>query len=774
MQVAERVSAGLVNTPVDAPTKSIPQIIAGNLFTYFNMIFAALSVCIILVGEWRELLFLPVIVLNSVIGIFQEIRAKLTLDKLSLISAPQSVVIRDSGETSVATRDLVQDDVVILKAGQQICADAIIIDGEILVNESLITGEADEILKTEGTELLSGSYVVSGTCKARLERVGADSFVSRLTLDVKASRKLVRSEMMKSLSRLVMVIGILIIPIGAGLFWHQYSVLRQELNESVVKTVAALVGMIPEGLYLLTSVALAVSVVRLAQKETLVHELGCIETLARVNMLCVDKTGTITEPTMLVEEILPLSSVNLTLSDERISEILRDHCFNLGDENETMKALRKNVNAKMLHSGKARKAVHTLPFNSKNKFSAVLYDDGSCYLLGAPEFILGESFEAASGYTSKGLRVLMLAMAQDMDNLDKVEPLALITMSNKIRRNAEATFKYFAEQGVEIKVISGDNPETVSFIAQKAGIEKAEKYIDATELDTLEALKSASSMYTVFGRVTPEQKRELILAMKSEGNTVAMTGDGVNDVLALKAADCSIAMASGSEVAAQVSHLVLLNNDFGSMPGIVAEGRKVINNIGRSASLFLVKNIFSFLFAILAILAGFSFPVSPAQMSLVSTLTIGLPSCVLALEPNVSIVKGHFLRGVLFRAAPGGLAAVFIALCVTLFNLTFAEFAQAATVCAILLAINGFAVIFRVCQPFTLLRKILCGFVAIALILCTTIFAPLFALEPLGLPDLLIMCTLALICYPATEVCSRIMDKLLKIYEKGITICFHK
>ncbi|MDR2606361.1 MAG: HAD-IC family P-type ATPase, partial [Oscillospiraceae bacterium] len=496
-QVNQRIDAGLSNVAVEAPTKTVSQIIAGNIFTYFNLVFAALAVVVILVGAWRELLFLPVVAINALIGIVQEIRAKITLDKMTLLSAPRFLVLRDGRDRTVNTADLVKDDLVKFGPGQQIPADAVIIDGEVLVNESLITGEADEILKTPGMGLLSGSYIVSGGCTARLEKVGANSFVSKLTLEAKATRKVVRSEMMKSLSRLVLVIGILIVPVGAGLFLHQWLGLGEELRQSVITTVAALVGMVPEGLYLLTSVALAVSVIRLSKRKTLVHELGCIETLARVNVLCVDKTGTITEPQMLVEELIPLSD----LWDAE--SILADHCLNLGGENDTMKALARQYGNKA-----ARTAQATLPFNSKNKFSAALYDNGECYLLGAPEFILGERMPQTEPYVQRGLRVLLVARAASLDKLDSVEPVALVTLSNKIRKNAAKTFRYFAEQGVEIKVISGDNPQTVSFIAERAGIADADKWVDATTLSDDE-IPAAVTKFTVFGRVTPEQKRKL-------------------------------------------------------------------------------------------------------------------------------------------------------------------------------------------------------------------------------------------------------------------------
>ncbi|MDR2360425.1 MAG: HAD-IC family P-type ATPase [Oscillospiraceae bacterium] len=764
-QVCERTEAGLCNAPIDAAAKSVVQIITGNLLTYFNLVFAALSVVVILVGAWEELLFLPIVVVNAAIGIVQEIRAKRILDKLNLLNTPKALVIRDGTEREIAAEELVLGDCVIFKTGQQICADAVVLEGEVQVNESFITGETDEVLKTSGMNLLSGSYVVAGRCLARLEKVGADSFAAKLTLEAKASKKLPKSEMMKSLSRLVLAIGILIIPVGTGLFYHQYAVLGENLRQSVITTTAALVGMIPEGLYLLTSIALAVSVIRLGRKNTLVRELSRVEALARVDVLCVDKTGTITEPEMLIEQIIPL------VNDLDIQQILASHVLNLGTENETMKALKKH-----LGETPAKRANATLPFNSRNKFSAALYDYGECYLLGAPEFILTEPLAAVRPLTEQGLRVLLLARTDSFETSVSASPVALVTLSNKIRRNAKETFRYFAEQGVEIKVISGDNPHTVSNIAIKAGIANADKFVDASTLSDQRSLAAAASKYTVFGRVTPEQKRTLVKTLKSEGHTVAMTGDGVNDILALKEADCSIAMASGSEAAAQASDIVLLSDDFGSMPGVVAEGRRVINNIQRSASLFLVKNIFSFIFAILSIAAGFAYPVSPAQLSLVSTLTIGIPSFILALEPNSTRIRGHFLRGVLFRALPGGLTDVLLVFGVMLFTITFSEisFEQSGTICAILLAVNGFAVMWRVCRPFTLLRRVLCAGVAILLVLCATLFGEFFSLTGLDWASLLIIAVFSLLCYPVIAGISRILDKIYKIYEKGIYIGFHK
>lgn len=762
-QAAEKLDAGYGNTPIKSPTKTVGQIIQTNIFTYFNLVFAILASFIIAVGSFRDLMFLPVVVINTLIGIVQEIRSKKTLDKLTVLSEPKADVIRGGRAISIPSNELVLDDVVIFSTGKQISADALILDGTVQVNEALITGEPDEISKSVGDELLSGSFVISGSCRARLQRVGADSFASRLTLEAKKSSKRRQSEMMKSLTRLVQVIGLILVPVGIILFCNQYIAQELDIRQSVVTTVAALVGMIPEGLYLLTSVALAVSVMRLAKKKTLVHELGCIETLARVNVLCVDKTGTITEPKMLVEDMVLLCEDRFNASD--VEMILSDHIFNLGSENETMKAISERFGIKS-----TRRAEKVTPFSSATKFSSAVYEEGETYILGAPEIILGSEYgnymDTIEPHSQAGYRVLLLSMYDGELSSGKpdgknVLPIALVLLSNTIRENAPETFSFFAKQGVKIMVISGDNPITVSNIAKKAGIENAESYIDATTLTTDTKLKAAAKKYTVFGRVTPEQKRKLVRALRADGNTVAMTGDGVNDVLALKEADCSIAMASGSEVAAQVSHLVLLNSDFASMPSVVMEGRRVINNIQRSASLFLVKNIFSFTMALITMFSFLPYPVTPAQLSMVSSITIGIPSFFLALEPNIAIVKGHFLRNVLFRALPGGITDVILVLGAIAFTFSFdMEPGQMSTICAILLAVVGFVVLLRVCRPFTYLRRALCVFVAGALLFSILFLKGIFALEPMDIRSILVLAVLAFLSYPLMEVIYKLLDKL--------------
>ncbi len=752
-QVLERKRAGLSNVHVNPTTKTVGEIIKSNVCTYFNLVFSILALCIILVGSYVNLTFMIVVVINTIIGIIQEIRSKRTLDKLSLLSTPKATVIRDGAESVVDTEELVQDDIVVFSAGNQIPADAKIVDGEAAVNESLITGESVEIVKRAGDSLLSGSFIVSGKCRARLERVGKDSFVSKLTIEAKKMKNKVQSEMMRSLDNLVKWIGIAIIPMGIILFINQTFILNYGIEKGVVHTVAALVGMIPEGLYLLTSVALVVSVMRLARQNTLVHEMGCIETLARVDVLCVDKTGTITEDRMEVHDFILADGTEI---DRQTAEsLLGDFVGSMDADNKTMEALKTRFGRD--NSRTAQSVVH---FSSQTKYSGVSFSEDENYVIGAPEFILRENYqsfeETVGGYAKQGYRVLLLAEYLAPLTGDalcgEVIPLAFLLLINKIRDNAPKTFSYFTQQGVKIKVISGDNPIAVSEIAKQAGICDAEIYVDASTLESEEAIAAAAETYTVFGRVTPEQKRQLICAMKASGHTVAMTGDGVNDVLALKDADCSIAMASGSDVACHVSQLVLMDSDFSSMPQVVAEGRRVINNIERAASLFLVKNIFSFVFALITIFAVMQYPITPSQLSLVSITTIGIPSFFLALEPNSNLVRGRFIANVLYRALPAGLTNIVLVAYITLMADTFSiPSHEMSTMSTIVMGVVGLTMVYRLCVPFNLFRRILWGGVA-ALLACAVLFAKeLFTLSELSFRSVLILVLFMLLAQPVTK-----------------------
>ena len=730
-QVQERIRSGYQNTEVESNSKTLGQILCSNIFTYFNMIFFVLAAAIIAVGAWYNLTFMGVVIANIVIGTVQEWRSKQKLDKLNLLANPKANVIRSGNLQTISVHDTVRDDVVVFSAGDQIYADAVILDGECLVNESLLTGEADELQKNVGSDLLSGSFLVSGKCRARLTAVGSDSYMSKLTLQAKQQKQRPQSEMMRSLSRLVMVIGIIIIPLGALMAFKEIHILGNSVYDGVVSTVASLVGMIPEGLYLLTSLALLAGVLRLAQRKTLVHEMGCIETLARVDTLCVDKTGTITEPKMVVEDIVAFDAE--TAAEQELRDIMADYVYAMQNDNETMAALKRYFTGRV-----TRKATAALPFSSSRKYGGVTFAQDGTYLLGAPENILGSDYSLyqadIEGFSQMGCRVLLLAgyagALDDEPLAGDVSPLGLVLLTNKIRPEAPETFRYFRKQGVTVKVISGDNPVTVSEVAVRAEIPNADRFVDARTLKTDQDIARAAETYTVFGRVTPEQKRKLVRAMHRAGHTVAMTGDGVNDVLALKEADCSVAMASGSQVACQVSHIVLMESDFSAMPSVVAEGRRVINNIERSASLYLVKNIFSLCLAIISLIFTFTYPFSAAQMSLVSAITIGLPSFVMAMEPNNSLIRGHFLSNVVYRAIPSALSdlvlSIGVVLFVTVFHLTTVEM---STICTIVVGVVGLLMIHRTCKPYNTLRKLLMGACVIAFLFCITVLHTIFTLD---------------------------------------------
>ncbi len=761
-QAQERVDAGWANLPIDPPGKTVGQIVRSNVFTYFNMLFFFLAACVLAVGSWQNVMFMGVVLANIAIGIVQELRSKRTLDKLTLLTAPQGAVIRDGRRRKIPTSEMVRDDIVEFSAGDQIFADAVVVAGECSANEALITGEADEIKKKPGDELLSGSFVVSGQCRARLTRVGADSFANRLTLEAKAAKPPQQSEMMRSLTRLVQVIGIAIIPLGILMAVKEIAWLGRSVTDGVVATVASLIGMIPEGLYLLTSMALAAGVVRLAQKRTLVHDMGCIETLARVDVLCVDKTGTVTENKMTVEDVVPLCPERFEESDIRL--IMADYVAAMRADNDTMAALRRYFTGEV-----KQPAIKAVPFTSAKKFGGVSFHEDETYLLGAPDVLLGERggkyAKQIDAYSAKGCRVLLLGLYDGDPEDERPEaglmPIALILLSNKIREEAPETFKYFAAQGVAIKVISGDNALAVSEVARRAGIRGAENYVDARTLETDEDIAEAVERYTVFGRVTPDQKRRFVRALKAAGHTVAMTGDGVNDVLALKEADCSVAMASGSDAACQVSHIVLLESNFAAMPSVVAEGRRVINNIERSASLFLVKNIFSFILAVITLVFTLPYPVTSAQMSLVSALTIGIPGFILAMEPNSARIKGRFLPNVVGRALPGGLTNLFLVLGAILFCLVF-ELPEdmMGTICTVILCVVGLMVVHRTCKPYDLLRRAMMVALVVGFGICVLVLPELFTISKLDLPAGMILGVFVLLSWPALALLCRAQEKL--------------
>lgn len=761
-QVNEYFENGWSNEPVEPPSKTVPEIIKSNLFTYFNLVFAVLAALLILAGSFRNLTFLPVILANLFIGIIQEIRAKNTLDKLSVLNAPKALVVREGRQFSIPAEELVLDDIVIFKAGNQICADAIVVDGEVSVNESLLTGESDEISKKPGDELMSGSFIVSGECYARLDKVGEDSYISKLTLEAKAMNSEEQSEMIRVLDKLVGVVGILIIPIGLLLFGQQFFFSGASFSKSITSMVAAVIGMIPEGLYLLASVALVVSVMRLASKKVLVHDMKCIETLARVNVLCVDKTGTITENTMEVNGEIPMDGYD-SQSMAPLKQIISDFASAMSSDNITMKAMKDYFN-----KPSGRKAVSVSPFSSQFKYSGAAFEDVS-YVLGAPEFVLREDYdnyrEQIEQYSSEGYRVLVFGIYDGVIDgkalTGKVTPIGLVFLSNPIRKEAPETFKYFENQGVEIKVISGDNPVTVSQVALQAGIANADNYIDASTLTTDEAIEDAVLRYTVFGRVTPAQKRKFVRALKKAGRTVAMTGDGVNDVLALKDADCSVAMASGSDAAAQASQLVLLDSNFACMPSVVMEGRRVVNNIERSASLFLVKNIFSFLLSLFSVCFMINYPLEPSQISLISMFTIGVPAFFLALQPNKNIIQGHFLSNVLIKALPAGITDFLVVGALVVFGQVF-EVGETdiSTACTMLLAIVGFVILYNISKPMNALRWCVWGGCIVGLLGCSIYLGDLFAMRGMSTKCIMLFVVFAIITEPALRYSTILIEKI--------------
>ena len=731
---------GLDNIPVGNQSKTIGQIVAGNVLTYFNFVFAVFAGLLIFVGSYNNMTFLPIIILNTIIGIVQEIRAKITLDRLTVVNAPKTKVIRDSYISQIDSTELVKGDVCIFEAGNQLSADAILAEGCIRVNESLITGESDEIIKNKGDILLSGSFVVSGECRAVLTNVGHSSYASKLALEAKAGRKKQQTTMMKSLDNLVKIIGIVIVPLGIIMYIQSYFFLGYTIKNSVVSMVASLVGMIPEGLYLLASVALVVSVRRLAGKSVLVHEMNCVETLARVNVLCVDKTGTITRPEMSVSDVV--------FCRDNVTAIIADVAGNMSGDNETMKAVKEYFSG---HNDKKAERIYS--FSSQNKYSGAVID-GKCYVFGAPEYVLLNQYDDYTDiydrYSDRGERILVFGecVSDPQGNIieEPVIPYAFIILENEIRDTAKETFGYFEKQDVDVVVISGDNPVTASKVAIRAGIRNAENYVDATTLKNEADIKAAIQKYTVFGRVIPEQKKQIIQAYKGAGRVVAMTGDGVNDVLALKCADCSVAMASGSDAASNAAQIVLLDSDFSKMPEVVLEGRRVVNNIQTSASLFLVKKIFSILTTVFTLIAANLYPLYPTQLSLLGAFTIGTPAFVLALQPNKELIRGDFLVNVILKALPAGLADFIMLAAISIHgNILGMSNEQISTVAIVILLFIGLAALVRICRPFDGIRILLCLAMAAGIVICVLNFKGIFAIATVNMIMLRMIIMYALI-----------------------------
>ncbi|MGL4606314.1 MAG: HAD-IC family P-type ATPase [Eubacteriaceae bacterium] len=728
-QVEERIKEGKTNVQPRSKTKTVGQIIKDNTLTLFNLLNIILALLIIFVESYQNLLFLNVVIINTVIGIVQEVKAKKTVDKLSLLSQPLAKVIRDGTPKDICYEEIVIDDVILLSQGKQIPSDSEIVQGKIEVNESLLTGESEPIIKRVGDKLLSGSFVISGEAYAQVQKVGLDNYANNLANQVKTARK-PKSEIMKALNFILKVVGICIIPIGLLLLYEQIYVQELTIKVGVVGSVAALIGMIPEGLILLTSVALAVSVIRLGRHKTLVQELYCIETLAQVDVLCLDKTGTITEGSMEVLSLEILDNSKVPVPG------LRALVANLKDDTGTFRAVSDYFKGEPPQWD----CEQIVPFSSNRKWSGANFGAMGTYVIGAPEFILGKDYykikDKVECYAEQGNRVMLVGYS-DKTFLDEntlpevVQPIALLPIGDKIRHEAKKTLDFFRNQGVAIKVMSGDNPVTVSQIAKRAGLLDYDNVVDASMLKTPEEIEEAALRYSVFGRVAPDQKKAFIKSLKSAGHTVAMTGDGVNDVLALKEADCSIAMAEGSDVTRQISQLVLLNSDFSNLTRVLMEGRRVINNIRRAASLFLVKTIFSFLLSIIVVIANGAYPFAPIQLTLISTLTIGIPSFFLALEPNKNRVTGNFLETVLSKALPGGLTIVLnVVLMMILGNAFGLKLEEISTIAALLTGIVGLVVLFRVSQPMDNKRWLLFFLMTFSFAFSILFFSRFFSMLP--------------------------------------------
>ena len=732
-QVNARIAEGKVNADENPNTRTYKQIVRENTLTFFNFLNLVLLVLVLLVGSYKNAFFVCIIIINTLIGIAQEIRAKKTIDKLAILTARKSVVIREGQKWTVPTEELVLDDVVCLKTGDQVPADARILEGSLEVNESLLTGESDNLPKNEGDELFSGSFVTSGEACCQIIHVGKDNYAAQITSEAKEFKRH-NSELKNSLNAILKVISIIIVPLGALLFYKQYYIVGDTFRDSVVSMVAGVLGMIPEGLVLLTSVALTLGALVLANKKTLVQELYCIETLARVDTLCLDKTGTITEGTMCVERVEPYVSTGRTETAatepesaesteaeeqvqtdsafmEEIDVIMGNMMYVLKDQNATIDALRKRFPAKQDMTPE-----HVIPFSSDRKYSGAVFEEKGTYLMGAAQFLFPEDneelTEKCQAYAEEGLRVLVLAHssqnAEGTELPEGLEPLALMLLTDVIREEAPDTLAFFDSQEVDLKVISGDDPVTVAAIARRAGLKNADSYVDATTLTTEEELQDAVAQYSVFGRVTPQQKKAMVQALQSQGHTVAMTGDGVNDVLALKEADCSIAMAQGSDAAKNIANVVLLDSNFASMPHIVNQGRRVVNNIRTAASMFLIKTMFSVMLSLLTIFFGNAYPFEPIQMSLISACAVGIPTFLLAQENNYEKIDHTFLRHVFINAFP---AAITITSCVFAVMLVcqnvYHSMAMLNTACVLVTGWNYMAALKTVYAPLNTYRKVI-------------------------------------------------------------------
>ena len=769
-QVQERISKGQTNVTPNTNNKTVGSIIIQNVFTFFNILCFLIAIALVVVNiiykqPWSNILFMATIMVNIVIGIVQEIRAKKTIEKLSLLTAPTVKVVRDNVEDTISMEEVVIDDIVVLSTGKQIVADCVIVEGNVEVNESVLTGESLPIKKKVGDTLLAGSFVVAGHCHARVDKVGENNYIQQLALTAKKYRK-PKSELFNSLKIIIKVIGLLIVPITVLMFLNSSNQAHGDIVSAITTTAGSTIGMIPAGMFLLCSVSLTVSVIKLARKKALVQDLYCVEMLARVNVLCLDKTGTITDGTMKV-----FNCVQLSNTDQTIKRIMGSMLSALGDNNQTSQALINyfGYNKEMIPT-------ITIPFSSSRKLSAVTFDESGTYIMGAPEFVVpnmkDEKLQTMiEQYAKDGYRTLLLAHSKKSISKDTLpeerEPIALIILEDHIREDAANTIAWFKSNGVKVKIISGDNPLTVSEIAKRVGVEGTDSFISLDGLNEKQVI-AAANKYTVFGRVTPEQKALLIKTIKADGNTVAMTGDGVNDILALKEADCSIAMASGNEAVRSVSHMVLLNSDFSSMPDTVVKGRKVINNVQKASSLFFMKTLFSIIFSILVIVIQQPYPFTTSSMLLFEWFVIGLPSFILAFLPNDKPIEGKFIYNLIKNALPGALTLVLNVAAVYLFNYFVHDtiidnISLVETMSTLVLTLTGLAMLYRLCKPFNPITVFLFASMFVLCFVCIFAWPTTFgilAVSTLAIEDLLFVIVLALVSPTLITILYKLMDKI--------------
>lgn len=767
-EVKRQKELGLINYDTDVPTKSIKQIVSSNVFTLFNLLNIMLALAIVLVGSYKNLLFLGVVICNTFISTFQEVRSKKIIDKLSLLSVHKVKVIRNRREEKLSLNEIVLDDIVKFSLGDQVVVDTIIRDGACEVNEAFITGESKPRYKHKGDILLSGSFIVSGNVICQVEHVGEDNYTSVISKEAKYIKK-INSEIMSSLKKIIKIVSILIVPLGLILFYKQTQIIDNTLSMAVVNTVAAIIGMIPEGLMLLTSTVLAVSVIRLAKYNVLVQQLYCIETLARVDTLCLDKTGTITNGHMEIADIIPLDHHTL----DQVDRVMCGLSSALDDNNPTFKAIHNKFT-----TNSNFRVLKTYPFSSDKKYSGASFKNEGTYILGAPEYLLHNDISKIQNrlneYVSDN-RVLLLIKVDDnfIDNkFSNIDLMALILIRDQIRDNASQTINYFKKQKVDIRIISGDNPMTIAATAKRVGISLTDdQVVNTSTWQNYDDILDGVEKYKVFGRVKPDQKQLIIRALKEKGHIVAMTGDGVNDVLAMKESDCAIAMNDGSDAARNVAELVLLDSDFSSMPKIVSEGRRTINNIARSATLFLSKTIYAFLLAILFLFINLKYPFMPIQLSLISTVTIGIPAFILALEPNQERVSGNFLKRVISRALPSGITTVLtIIMVVIMTNIFHLSSEQASTLAVILTAYVGLQLVYRISQPLNRLRKFLFGFLIVLFTILTLATHELFSITELNFLLLIIMLFLMMLDISIFNGLYRLVDMFMKKHQKWFDV----